>query len=148
MLIQNWWELYIIASCILIYAIEVWGSADDTHLNKLLILQKRIVRVITHSDKRLLDYSFLPSDPLFFKLEIHKIHEIFKIMVVKFIFKCLNKTNPTTFHSWYILTSQVHKHNTKVRLLILCMWGGPTHNCQSFCPPKTSNPSFDSWDRA
>ena len=84
----------------LIYAIEVWGSADDTHLNKLLILQKRIVRLITFSDKRLLDYSFLPSDPLFFKLEIHKIHEIFKILVVKFIFKCLNETNPINFHSY------------------------------------------------
>ena len=101
----------------LIYAIEVWGSADDTHLNKLLILQKRIVRLITFSDKRLLDYSFLPSDPLFFKLEIHKIHDIFKIMVVKFIFKCLNETNPINFHSWYVLTSQVHQHNTRSKFI-------------------------------
>ena len=101
----------------LIYAIEVWGSADDTHLNKLLILQKRIVRLITFSDKRLNDYSFLPSDPLFFKLEIHKIHEIFKLMMAKFIFNCLNENNPLNFHSWYILTSQIHNHNTRSKFI-------------------------------
>ena len=61
----------------LIYAIEVWGSANETHLNKILILQKKIVRLISFSDKRQPNYSFLPSDPLFFKLEIHKIQDIF-----------------------------------------------------------------------
>ena len=48
----------------LLYAIEVWGSADITHLNRLLILQKRLVRLITFSDKRLDDYSFTTSDPI------------------------------------------------------------------------------------
>ena len=97
----------------LIYAIEVWGSADITHLNRLLILQKRIVRLITFADKRFDDFSFAPSDPLFFKLEILKISDIFKMMVSKFIFKCLNKTNPVNFHFWYNSTSQVHNHNTR-----------------------------------
>ena len=97
----------------LIYAIEVWGSADITHLNRLLILQKRLVRLITFSDKRLDDYSFTTSDPIFFKLKIHKINDIFKIMVSKFIFNCLNKTNPVNFHSWYNTTSQIHNHNTR-----------------------------------
>ena len=101
----------------LIYAIEVWGSADDTHLNKLLILQKRIVRLINYSDKRQVDYSFLPSDPLFYKMEIHKIHDIFKLMITKFIFNCLNEKNPINFHAWYILTSQVHTHNTRSKFI-------------------------------
>ena len=97
----------------LLYAIEVWGSADDTHLNKLFLLQKRIVRLITFSDKRQTDYSFLPSDPLFLKLGIHKIFDIFKLMISKFIFKCLNKTSPINFYNWFILTSHLHKHNTR-----------------------------------
>ena len=36
-----------------------------------------------------------------------------KLMISKFIFKCLNKTNPVNFHNWYILTSQLHMHNTR-----------------------------------
>ena len=29
------------------YATEVWGSADSTYLDRILILQKRIVRMLT-----------------------------------------------------------------------------------------------------
>ena len=55
------------------YAIEVWGSADKSHLDKLLKLQKRIVRMITISDRRQDDHSFPPSNPLFKQLGFLKI---------------------------------------------------------------------------
>ena len=101
----------------LIYGIEVWGSAAETHLNKLLILQKKIVRLICYSDKRQADYSFSPSNPLFYKLEIHKIHDIFKINLSKFIFKCLNKMTPVSFHSWYQLTSVLYRYGTRSKFV-------------------------------
>ena len=101
----------------LIYGIEVWGSADETHLNRLLILQKKIVRLICFSDIRQPDYSFLPSDPLFFKLEIHKIQDIFKLNISKFIFKCLKRCTPVNFHSWYHLTSSINKYNTRSKFV-------------------------------
>ena len=101
----------------LIYGIEVWGSADITYLNRIFILQKRIVRMITFTDKRLPDYSFIPSEPLFFKLNIFKIHDIFKLMISKFIFNCLKKSNPVNFNSWYLLTSHVHNHNTRSKFI-------------------------------
>lgn len=103
----------------LLYAIEVWGSTDDIYLNKLFVLQKKIVRLMTFSDNRQIDFSFPPSDPLFLKMEIIKIHDVFKLMICKFIFKCLNKTTPVNFHNWYILTSQLHRHNTRSSFLIL-----------------------------
>ena len=101
----------------LIYGIEVWGSAVETHLNRLLILQKKFIRLISFSDKRQTDYSFLPSDPLFFKFKIHKIQDIFKLNISKFIFKCLNKTTPVNFHSWYQLTSKMNKYNTRSKFV-------------------------------
>jgi len=111
----------------LIYAIEVWGSANETHLNKILILQKKIVRLISFSDKRQPNYSFLPSDPLFFKLEIHKIQDIFKLNISKFIFKCLNKWTPVNFHYWYKLTSSMNKYNTRSKFV----------NIENFVPTRT-----------
>ena len=99
------------------YAIEVWGSADNIHMNRILILQKKFVRLITFSDKRQCDYSFLPSNPLFYTLKFHKIHDIFKINISKFIFKCLNKSTPMNFHSWYRLTSQIHNYNTRSKFV-------------------------------
>ena len=55
-------------------------SADELHLNKLLVLQKKIVRLICYSDKRQADYSFSPCNLLFYKLELHKIHDIFNVV--------------------------------------------------------------------
>ena len=34
-------------------------------------------------------------------------------MISKFIYNCLNKSNPINFHFWYKTTSQVHNHNTR-----------------------------------
>ena len=73
--------------------------------------------VDVRSDKRQTDYSFLPSDPLFFKFKIHKIQDIFKLNISKFIFKCLNKTTPVNFHSWYQLTSKMNKYNTRSKFV-------------------------------
>ena len=63
------------------YVTEVWGSADTIH----------IVRMLTHNEARQNDYSFLSSNPLFLKLEILKIQDLFKVKIGKFIYKCLHK---------------------------------------------------------
>jgi len=97
----------------LTYAIEIWGSADNIHLNRLVILQKRAVRLLSYSDKRREDYSLTPSDPLFFKMELHKVCDIFKLRIAKFIFTSLDKSNPTNFHSWFKLIDQIHHYNTR-----------------------------------
>ena len=95
------------------YAIEVWGSTHNIYLNRILILQKRAVRMILHCDKRREDYTFLTSDPLFYKLQIHKVQDIFVLRIAKFIFNCLIKSTPINFHNWFKLTIQIHSHNTR-----------------------------------
>ena len=95
------------------YAIEAWGSADLTHLNILLTQQKRAMRMITLNDKRLDDYSFPPCNPLFNKLKVLKVQDLFKVRICKFIFNSLSKSNPSNFHNWFKLTSEIHHHNTR-----------------------------------
>ena len=90
------------------YVTQVWGSADSIHLNRIFILQKRIVRMLT-----LDDYSFPSSNPLFFKLEILKIQDLFKVKINMFIYKCLNKNTPINFHNWFLYTTQIHNYNTR-----------------------------------
>ena len=51
----------------LLCAIEVWGSAGTSDINSLLVLQKRIIWLLSNSDTRHSDYSFPSSNPLFFK---------------------------------------------------------------------------------
>ena len=69
--------------------------------------------MITLSDKRQGDYSFLPSSPLFRKLDFLQVQDVFKLRVAKFIFNCLNRNNPEIFQSWFLLTSIIHNHNTR-----------------------------------
>ena len=95
------------------YVTEVWGSAAPIHLNRIFILQKRIVRMLTLNDVRQNDYSFPSSNPLFFKLEILKIQDLFKVKIDKFIYKCVNNNTPINFHNWFLYTTQIHNYNTR-----------------------------------
>ena len=80
--------------------------------------QKRIVRILTFNDLRQQDFSFPSSDPLFFKLEILKIQDIFKVKIGKFIYKCLNKKIPINFDDWFmLLTTKIHNHNTRSKFM-------------------------------
>ena len=94
------------------FVTEVWGSADPIHQTRIFILQKRIVRMLTHNEVRQNDYSFLSSNPLFLKLEILKIQDLF-------IYKCLNKNTPINFRDWFLLTSQIHNYNTRSGILTM-----------------------------
>ena len=41
----------------------------------------------------------------------------FKLKIANFIFNCLNKLNPSNFHSWFNLTSLTHNHNTRSKFI-------------------------------
>ena len=77
----------------LLYAIEVWGSSRTSDINSLLVLQKIIMLLLSNSDPRHSDYSFPPSNPLFFKEQLLKVQDIFKMRIANFIYNCLNKTS-------------------------------------------------------
>ena len=82
----------------IIYAIEAWDSACKTELNKILTLQKRAMRLMTYNDKYPATYGpLISSDPIFTKLEILKVSEIYKYQVAKLIYKCINAIAPANF---------------------------------------------------
>ena len=51
-----------------------------------------------------------PSDPIFNKLEILKVRDIFNLSTLKFVYESLNKLNPLQFHSYYSYPD--HNYNT------------------------------------
>ena len=99
------------------YAVETWGAADITHLNRVLILQKRIVRMITLSDKRHDDFSYPTANPLFKQLGFLKIQDIFILRISIFVYKCLNKSTPLIFHSWFTNIHNIHQYNTRSKYI-------------------------------
>ena len=82
----------------IIYAIEAWGSAFKTELEKILVLQKRAMRLMTFNDAYPTVYGpLISSEPIFSKLETLKISDVYKYQVSKFIFKHINNIAPYTF---------------------------------------------------
>ena len=72
----------------LIYGLQVWGSAFKTAHEKMNILQKKGVRMITFNDSfPSQGYCLCHSLPLFLKVEFLKILDIYKFQISKFIWK-------------------------------------------------------------
>ena len=64
----------------IIYAIEAWGSACKTELDKILILQKRAMRLMMYNDTYPAVYGpLISSGPIFTKLETLKVSDITNI---------------------------------------------------------------------
>ena len=98
----------------IIYAIEVWGSAVKSETTKILILQKRVMRLMTFNDVfPSIPGPLRPTDSIFVTLCCMKIEDIYKYQVAKFVFKCLHTITPVQFHNWYKLNNQIHEHYTR-----------------------------------
>ena len=79
----------------IIYAIEVWGSTFKTEIDKILVLQKRAMRIMTFKDQFPVNPGPLcPSNPIFLNLGTMKVDDIFNYQICKFIFKSLNDLTP------------------------------------------------------
>lgn len=103
----------------LIYAVQVWGSACKTELNKLLVLQKKAVRMMTFNDQiPQIPGPLYNSNPLFYELKILKIDDIFNYHVCKFVYSCLSYSSPYIFHDWYQINSRFHNYNTTSNTVI------------------------------
>ena len=102
----------------LVYAIQIWGSACSTEINKIAILQKRAIRIITHNNTLpLVPGPLHQTNNLFYQLKILKIEDIFKLQVSKFIFDCLNFNTPVIFHNWFTLRCTIHNHSTRSTII-------------------------------
>ena len=96
------------------YAIEVWGNACKTEINKLEVLQKRAMRMMTYNDSfPVVPGPLKPSDPIFHKLNILKINDIYKFQVAKFIFRNLNNLAPVNFQNWFCPLNSIHNYHTR-----------------------------------
>ena len=59
----------------LVYGIQVWGSACDSHIGTIQVLQKRVVRLMSYADQFPLIPGPLPAfSPLFVKLGLLKLN--------------------------------------------------------------------------
>ena len=89
------------------YGLAAWGQAANAHLNKLVILQKRVLRLMyftdytSHSAPLFACSGILPIKLLYFKLVASLLHDI------------ENHCAPPNISELFTRTEQVHSYSTR-----------------------------------
>ena len=107
----------------LYYGIQAWGSADPSILNKLEILQNKAVRILSGVQYFQIygqEPGPLPSsEPLYKKLEILKIHDIYELSISNFVYSTLTYDSPAIFEEWFQYDHEVHDHTTRSSMNVI-----------------------------
>ena len=110
---------YLLPSCIrlklyyslvypyLTYCNMVWASTYDSRLRRLMILQKRAVRVIAGVPR------CVHSGPLFTNLRLLKLEQIRTLQIGLFMYRYEHGLLPACFKVFFHLGSDVHTHYTR-----------------------------------
>ena len=89
------------------YGLTAWGQATNSNLNKILILQKRALRLMYFSDSRahaiplFVRSSVLPLNMLYFKYSAILMHDI------------CNKRAPSRISELFFRSNMIHSHYTR-----------------------------------
>ena len=89
------------------YCSIIWASTYSSHLQPLFRLQKKALRIITHSPPGAHTYS------LFNKFKILNIFNVYKYRVSCFVFLHMQKLLPSPLSSLFVLNSDCHQYLTR-----------------------------------
>ena len=90
------------------YGILVWGLTHDTYINPVFLLQRRVVRAISFEKFYFSFYTYC----IFLNLKILKLHDLFQLKLLTFVYDFVNKIAPSYFHSFFALVETVHQYGT------------------------------------
>ena len=91
----------------LTYGIILWGSAQMSHLQKLVVLQKKAIRAVTKSNYN------EHTGPLFKQLCIPNIIDLYAIALCKLIYNHLHGESPEPLTKLFVRNAEIHTHNTR-----------------------------------
>ena len=90
------------------YGIIVWGQTYASYIDPKFKLQKKAVGVISFQPP------MYPPLPIFTDLKLLKIHEIFELSLLTFVFESVYKTSPSCFHDFLLFSSySAHQYATR-----------------------------------
>jgi len=90
----------------LTYGITLWGANYGTHLTKLVMIQKKIIRVIAGASY------YAHTEPIFKYLRVLKLTDIYKIQGLKYVLNFLHNVLPSSLSNLFTLSRTVHEHST------------------------------------
>ena len=93
------------------YCNLVWASTYPSNLSRLVILQKKIVRIICKTEYN------AHTNPLFKELFLLKFIDIQKLQTCQFMFSLTTNLLPKKFSDFCIYNNQLHDYNTRSKNL-------------------------------
>ena len=84
----------------------MWGAVYQSHLSKLVILQKRVVRVIHGVPPR------THTEPLFLELNVLKVNNLYKYSIALFMYK-LNSSELSDIFPMFLHNYEIHDYETR-----------------------------------
>jgi len=91
----------------LIYCVRIWGSAKESALNKLFVLQKRGIRLCSGARFR------APSSPLFHKLSLLKLPDIYNFYTALFMYKIKHNWLPSVAITYVLFAPNYRDRDTR-----------------------------------
>ena len=91
----------------LYYCNLAWGGTYKSNLKRIVILQKRAVRIVNNST-----YD-ANTGPIFKKLKLLKFHNVHLFQLGLFMFSFKNSTLPSKFNNLFFTSSQILNYNTR-----------------------------------
>ena len=89
------------------YCNHVWGNNYPTYMEKLVLVQKKLVRIITNTPFR------AHSEPLLYANKMLTVTDINEYVVGMFMYQWVNGTLPQIFKSFYQYRRNCHEHGTR-----------------------------------
>ena len=99
---------YAIIYSFLTYSVLTWGNTYISNLQPLIILQKKVVRIITSSDYR------AHTSPLFKALKLLKFPDIVKFYTGLFMLQYSMGLLPVGFDNLFMEIKNIHEYNTRL----------------------------------
>ena len=89
------------------YGNIAWGNGNKKQLNSILLLQKRAIRICTHS------HYLANTNPIFKRLKLLKITDINVLQTAVFMFKLQQNLVPYHLKNMFVCNNQIHSHDTR-----------------------------------
>ena len=94
------------------YCIHVWGASRKTYLNKVILLQKKAVRIISGADR------LAHTELLFRSLAMLNIDKIYSYNVGLMMFKFHHEKLPLILKKFFTKNCAIHSYNTRQKYLL------------------------------
>jgi hypothetical protein len=89
------------------YGVLLWGSIFKSLCNKIITMQKKVVRIIAHASY------YAHTHSIFQQFKILKFDDIYNLHLGKYMYQHLNMTLPVPLLNKYTLNRDIHAHNTR-----------------------------------